>query len=112
VDEALCHLLSEDVTNEIGKKVGFTFIHDVKTSVVELLTPLNVCKFVDNSAKRAPRQCIYLKLFMNSLYVTFSTFAMYVIVAVWEIEKHDAGVPSNGETLIQSSEKVGHIVII
>lgn len=57
VDEASCHLLSEDVSNEIGKKVAFTFIRAVvKTSVVELLTPLNVCKFIDNSAKRAPRQ--------------------------------------------------------
>ena len=70
VDEASCHLLSEDVSNEIDRKVGFTFIHAVvKISVVELLTPLNVCKFVDNSAKRAPRQCIYLKLFMYPLYV-------------------------------------------
>jgi hypothetical protein len=49
---------------------------------------------------------------MNPLYVTFSTFAVFVIVALWEIEKHDFGVRSSGETLIQSSEKVGHIVII
>ena len=49
---------------------------------------------------------------MNPLYVTFSTFAMFVIFAVWQNEKHDVGVPSSGETLIQSSEKVGHIVII
>jgi hypothetical protein len=113
VDEASCHLLSEDVSNEIGKKVGFTFIHAlVKTSVMELLTPLNVCKFVGNSAKTAPRQCIELKLFMNPLYVTFSTFAIFVVVALWEIEKHDVGVASSGETLIPSSEEVGHIVII
>lgn len=109
VDEAS----SEDVSNEIGKKVGFTFIHAlVKTSAVELLTPLNVCKFVDNSTKKEPRQCIYLKLFMNPLYVTFSTFVMFVIVALWEIEKHDIGVASSGETLIPSSEKVGRIVVI
>jgi H2-forming N5,N10-methylenetetrahydromethanopterin dehydrogenase-like enzyme len=37
---------------------------------------------------------------------------MFVIVALWEIEKHDVGVASNGETLIPGSEKVGHIVII
>ena len=79
---------------------------------MELLTPLNVCKFLDNSVKRAPRQCTELKLFVNPLYVTFSTFAMFVVVALWEIGKHDVAVASSGETLIPSSEKVGHIVII
>lgn len=111
VEQASYHLLSEDVSNEISKKVGFTFIHAVvKTSAVEHLTPMNVRKFVDNSAKRAPRQCTGLKLFMNPLYLTLSAFAMFVIVAYWEIEKHD-GVASRRETLIPSSEKVGHIVI-
>jgi hypothetical protein len=47
---------------------------------------------------------------MNPLYLTLSAFAMFVIVAYWEIEKHD-GVASRRETLIPSSEKVGHIVI-
>lgn len=80
VEQASCHLLSEDFSNEIGKNLDF--IHAVvKTSVVEFLTPLNVRKFVDNSAKRAPRQCIELKLFMTPPYVTFGTFAMFVIVA-------------------------------
>jgi hypothetical protein len=49
---------------------------------------------------------------MNPLYITFITLAMFVIAALWEIEKHDIGAASSGETLIPSSEKVGHIVII
>jgi hypothetical protein len=49
---------------------------------------------------------------VNPLYVTFIIFAMFVIAALWEIEKHDVGAASSGETLVPSSEKVGHIVII